>query len=144
MKKSNLNEFDAVSFYQGQVVQQAIQSANTEGPVILSYVEKLIMIVTLVASLGITGWVALAKELNPITAIKEWFKTYTTNRQLAPIIARLKQDPEVMKYANNRNLRGMQKIIASKLSDSEKQYVKKLSREKLTEYVKLRSLIRES
>lgn len=146
MKKIKLNEFDPLSFAQGQMLQRALQNANDAGPLVMSATEQLIAVGALVASLGVTGWLALAKELNPITAIKKWFGAYKQNKKLEPIIARLKQDPEVMKYVKNKNLAGIQKVIASKLSDDEKQYIKILTRDKLTEHrktVKLRSMIRE-
>lgn len=127
-EQSILQEFDPTSYMIGQTSQALSQS----GPIILSATEKIIYIGLLLSGIGVAGWVALAKEINPIKAIKYWYDNYKRNKDLKPIIDRLKNDPEVMKYVNNKNLKGIQKVLASKLSDSEQKHIRSLTRDVLS------------
>jgi hypothetical protein len=135
MDYKELWEFDATSFLQGQAIQQAIQSA----PQAMSEADKIITYVLMGIGVGAIGGglAAIVKDklgsLNPIPAIKHWFSDRQKRKALEPIIDRLKQDPEVMKYVANKNLRGIQSVIKSKLSSEEQKYIGSLTRSALSE-----------
>lgn len=145
MDYKELWEFDATSFFQGQMIQQAMQSA----PAVMSETEKIISIVLLAIGTGAIGGglAAIAKDklgsLNPILAIKHWFSDRQKRKALEPIIAKLKQDPEVMKYVANKNLRGIQAVIKSKLSPEEQKYIGSLTRDALSESIGYKELWEE-
>jgi hypothetical protein len=130
-KKEKLDElFDPTSFYQGQLFNRAIQSASHTT---LSTAEIILSIVILGIGLGIAGLTAMAIEKNPIKAFKRWLSNRNNAKQLAPIIDRLKKDPEIMKYVANKNLRGIKKAILSKLSPEEQKYIGSLTRSALSD-----------
>lgn len=135
MGEESLNEFDATSFFQGQMIQQAMQSA----PQAMSEADKIITYVLMTVGIGAVagGLAAVAKDklgsLNPIPAIKQWWADRQKRKALEPIITKLKQDPEVMKYVNNQNMRGIQNVIKSKLTPEEQKYIGSLTRSTLSE-----------
>lgn len=133
--EGQLNEFDATSFFQGQMIQQAMQSA----PQAMSEADKIITYVLMTVGVGAVagGLAAIAKDklgsLNPIPAIKQWWADRQKRKALEPIVAKLKKDPEVMKYVANRNMKGIQAAIKSKLSPEEQKYIGSLTRDALSE-----------
>jgi hypothetical protein len=131
----DLNEFDATSFFQGQMIQQAMQAA----PQAMTEADKIITYVLMTVGIGAVagGLAAVAKDrlgsLNPIPAIKQWWADRQKRKALEPIVAKLKKDPEVMKYVANRNMKGIQAVIKSKLSPEEQKYIGSLTRDALSE-----------
>lgn len=134
LKEEQLNEFDFSSFYQGQMIQQALQSA----PQAMSEADKILTYVLMGVGIGTIGGglAAYAKDkfdsINPIQVIKKWWTNRQKRKALEPIIAKLKQDPEVMKYVSNKNMRGIQAAIKSKLSPEEQKYIGSLTRDALS------------
>jgi hypothetical protein len=134
LKEEQLNEFDLTPFYQGQLIQQALQSA----PQAMSEADKILTYVLMGIGVGAIGGglAAYAKDkfgsLNPIPIIKHWWADRQKRKALEPIIAKLKQDPEVMKYVSNKNMRGIQAAIKSKLSPEEQKYIGSLTRDALS------------
>jgi hypothetical protein len=128
--EDQLNEFDATSFFLGQLSQT--------GPQVMSEADKILTYVLMSIGVGAVagGLAAYAKDkissLNPIPAIKQWWADRQKRKALEPIVAKLKKDPEVMKYVANRNMKGIQAIIKSKLSPEEQKYIGSLTRDALS------------
>lgn len=126
--KNQLKEFDYVSYALGQT-----NPLSSGGQV--SSTELMITGGILAAILG-TGIYFWAKENgfpNPISAIKGWWDNKKKKSEIKTIVDRLKKDPEVLDAVNNPNKRGFWKIIDKKLLDTEKQYLKSITRSSFKE-----------
>jgi hypothetical protein len=55
-----------------------------------------------------------------------WWKDHKDNQPINAIIKRIKKDPEVQDFIKNPNKKGWQKMLASKLTPEEQQYITKL------------------
>jgi len=127
--KTQLKEFDAVSYYLGRV-----SASNTGGGQVTS-TELMITGGILAAILG-TGIYFWAKEngyQNPISAIKGWWENKKKKAEIRKIVDRLKNDSEVLDAVNKPNKKGFWQIIDKKLLDNEKKYLKSITRSSFKE-----------
>lgn len=60
--------------------------------------------------------------------LKDWWKSKKDNRVMNKIADRIKDDPEVQEFLKKPNKDGWQKMLASKLTPQEQQYITKLYR----------------
>jgi len=60
---------------------------------------------------------------HPIETVKKLVAKFKSDRQMAPIINKLEQDPEIVKAVKNKNYRNLNKLIQSKLTPEEMKVV---------------------
>jgi len=69
---------------------------------------------------------ALYNDKSAIQQVKDWWQSKKDNKAMNKIAARIKDDPEVVQFLENPRRRGWQKMLASKLTPEEQQYVRSI------------------
>ena len=73
-------------------------------------------------------------SMNPITGLKDWWETQKRNIAVNSILAKLKDDPEVISFLNlpsNKQEGQWRKFIEPKLTADEVKYLKSISRDRV-------------
>lgn len=80
------------------------------------------------SDLGMLIAVATDADVNIIQSIKDWWKSRKDDKAMNKIADRLKNDPEVQYFVDpkNQNKRGWRKMLATKLTPQEQEYIKSL------------------
>jgi hypothetical protein len=74
---------------------------------------------------------ALLDDKPIIQQVKDWWQSKQDNKTMNKIANRIKDDPEVQEFLKNPNKKGWQKMLASKLTADEQQYVRSIYRSRI-------------
>ena len=117
-----------------KLVQEEIKNVLKENKEPIKEIIDPVSMVLVGALIGAVGGTAVGYVGNQadwsIEGLKNLWKQYKDNKELAKIADRIKTDPEVQDFLKNPRKRGWQKMIATKLTPEEQKYVNTLTRNK--------------
>jgi hypothetical protein len=116
------------------------ESVNEAKSIITEDVDTMYLVVALIGQLALAGQIGLAhfadyeRRLGPIDSIKKWWKDRKDDKVIKSIVAKIKSDPEMIaffKLSQNQQKGKFRKLIATKLSDNEIQYINRIKKSDL-------------
>jgi hypothetical protein len=105
-------------------------------------IDTMYLVVALIAQLGVIGQLGFnhigdyERRLGPIDSIKQWWKDKKDDKAVKSIIAKIKSDPEMIEFfklSQNQQKGKFRKLIATKLSGDEIQYLNRINKSDLQE-----------
>jgi len=105
-------------------------------------IDTMYLVVALIAQLGVLGQLGFnhigdyERRLGPIDSIKQWWKDKKDDKAVKSIIAKIKSDPEMIEFfklSQNQQKGKFRKLIATKLSGDEIQYLNRINKSDLQE-----------
>jgi hypothetical protein len=105
-------------------------------------IDTMYLVVALIAQLGALGQLGFnhigdyERRLGPIDSIKQWWKDKKDDKAVKSIIAKIKSDPEMIEFfklSQNQQKGKFRKLIATKLSGDEIQYLNRINKSDLQE-----------
>jgi len=105
-------------------------------------IDTMYLVVALIAQLGALGQLGFnhigdyERRLGPIDSIKQWWKDRKDDKAVKSIIAKIKSDPEMIEFfklSQNQQKGKFRKLIATKLSPDEIQYLNRINKSDLQE-----------
>ena len=123
MKLSQLN----------QIIKEEVQKELNESAEVMNATSIILPALGVLAGipLGVLAGKAFLHDEPIIQQIKDWWQSKQDNKAMNKIANRIKDDPEVVAFLKNPNKRGWQKMLASKLTDDEQQYVRSIYKNRI-------------
>jgi hypothetical protein len=118
------------------------ESVNEE--LINEDIDTMYLVVALIGQLALAGQLGLEKfadyerRLGPIDSIKKWWKDKKDDKAIKSLIAKIKSDPEMIaffKMSQNQQKGKFRKLLSTKLSSDEIQYLNRIKKSDLLENV---------
>jgi hypothetical protein len=103
-------------------------------------IDTMYLVVGLIAQLGALGQLGFShigdyeRKLGPIDSIKQWWKDKKDDKVVKSIIAKIKSDPEMIEFfklSQNQQKGKFRKLVATKLSSDEIQYLNRINKSDL-------------
>jgi hypothetical protein len=116
--------------------------SNLNENIISEDIDTMYLVVALISQLALAGQLGLDKfadyerGLGPIDSIKKWWKDKKDDKAVKSIIAKIKSDPEMIaffKLSQNQQKGKFRKLISTKLSGDEIQYLNRINKSDLQE-----------
>jgi hypothetical protein len=117
-----------------------LQNESVNESLIKEDIDTMYLVVALIAQLGALGQLGFnhigdyKRRLGPIDSIKQWWKDKKDDKAVKSIIAKIKSDPEMIaffKLSQNQQKGKFRKLIATKLSSDEIQYLNRINKSDL-------------